>query len=88
MARARALMKLARLKFKRAARPVVFVGVAALGGGIGALSTGIPGNRKAQAVEGATSAALATAVGTIIFRRFRGRIIPIRRKIARKIAGG
>lgn len=61
---------------KAAKTPAVFGAGAAIGG----FSGGAPGHRTDSAREGLIGAALAGVVGTVIFRRVRGRIVPIRVK--------
>lgn len=95
MAKLSALSRLVRIKAKGfvkqtrsfgkavggAAKPISLV---AVGGAIVGSSFAPPGLRRPGGIEGAFTAGTAAAVGTIgtkiIFRRIRGRIIPIRVK--------
>ena len=95
MAKLAALSRLVRIKakgftnqtrsfgkaVKGAAKPISLI---AAGGAIVGTSFAPPGARPSGAIEGAFIAGTAAAVGTIgtkiIFRRIRGRIIPIRVK--------
>ena len=100
MAKAAALLRLARQKVKGFAKTSVGspkqplikdkvraaknLSLIATGGAIAGSQAGPPGLRKAGAVEGALGATVlagAATIGTkIVFRRIRGRIIPIRVK--------
>lgn len=95
MAKLQAFKRLARLKIRgfkkpasrslKDARDVLAVsGIAAVGGAQAGAQAGPPGLRGKGAQEGAfgagTTAAAATIGTKIVFRRIRGRIIPIRVK--------
>ena len=80
MKKLKALMRLTRRKFKKGVPVVRNAAIAGAGGTVAGYTTGLPGHRGDGAREGALSGALAGGVGTLVFRRIRGRIVPIRRK--------
>jgi len=80
MARAKALMRLARKKLNRA-KPIAQLGaVGAFSGAAAGFSGSQAGLKGAGAKEGAVTGGVATAASAVVFRRIRGRLIPIRVK--------
>lgn len=81
MGRAKAaLYRLARIKFKKIKPIAKTAAIGAVGGAYAGYVGGQPGLRGEAAREGALMGGLATGLGHVVFRKIRGRIIPIRVK--------
>ena len=80
MAKLKALMRLTRRKFKKAKSYGKVAGLGAIGGSYGAFFSTQAGHRRDAAKEGAVAGAVAAVASTIVFRRVRGRIIPMKVK--------
>lgn len=80
----KALFRLSRIKLRPVKSVIKVAALTGAGGAVGGFSGGTPGLRKEAGKEGfiaGAGAGIAGAVASkIIFRRIRGRIIPIRRK--------
>lgn len=74
------LLRLTKRKFKKGADVAGFAAIGAIGGASAGFTGSLAGHRKQGAKEGAITGGLAGAASGIVFRRIRGRIIPIRRK--------